>query len=159
MSALSEQSKYVQTIWRVMHHIKLQLDEMLAPYDITNRQARLLGVVKAKTLTGREVCQKDLEDAMDLTASSVTSLVRGLEKNGFIRRSAGSADGRTKTIALTQKGAELSEVFLEIFTQAEDIILKGMSEGQRQMFFELMALALENLESAATGPVEVPLMI
>lgn len=157
MSALSEQTKYVQVIWRVMHHIKLRLDEMLAPYGITNRQARLLGVIQAKGITGQPVCQKDLETAMGLTASSVTSLVRGLEKNGFIRRSAGELDGRTKTLTVTQKGLELNGVFRDIFVQAESTILGGMTDGQKQMLYELMDVALENLE--ADKPSDISLQI
>lgn len=143
---LERDFNYAQTIWRMMHTVKLKLDERLAPYGITSRQARVLSWVKAREAQGLGVRQKDIERDMGLRASSVSSLVNGLEKNGFIIRQAGSGDARTKTLELTEKSRELFGVFQEIFDWAEQVIVRGMSEGQKQMLLELMSKALQNLE-------------
>lgn len=146
----STQSTYVPLLWRMMHFLKLRLDEKLAPYDITSRQARLLGWVAASQSQDRTLRQKDLEQLMGLRAPSVTSLVQGLEKNGFITRTCDDDDARTKKLSLTPKAAELRTVFDEIFQTAEEAVVTGMTKGQRQMFLELLQIALHNLESNAS---------
>lgn len=147
---------YAQAIWQIMHMVKLQLDDKLAPYGITSRQARLLAWVELRNAQGLSVRQKDLEQDMGLRASSVTSLIQGLERNGFITRFSGRQDARTKTLALTPKSQKLLSVFQGIFQSAEEAIVCGMSEGQRQTFWELMGIALSNLGSQWTSDYTIP---
>lgn len=134
-------------IRNIMHRTKQILDESLVPYDITNQQARIVGHIGACQENGHDICQKDIEMAMKIKGSSITSLLQGLERKGFILRSTGVADGRTKELSLTPKGQALTNKFKEIFAETETRMMQGMTEEQKKTFLQILQMITHNLES------------
>ena len=90
---------------------------------------------------------KDIEIAMGIKGSSVTSLLKGLERKGFIVRNTGALDGRTKELSLTFKGQSLVDTFDEVFRETEEKITRGMTEEQKNTFLQLLQMVIRNLES------------
>jgi DNA-binding MarR family transcriptional regulator len=134
-----------QLYLRKIAHRMMQLhDERLAPFDITNQQARIVGIIGTHQENGDMICQKDLEAEMDRKGSSITSLLQGLERKGFIQRCTG-ADERTKQLSLLPKGQELIELFNGVFHETEDRLVFGMTEEQKAEFLQLLQIATENL--------------
>ena len=128
------------------HNIKRLLDERLIPYDITNQQARIVGYIADNQQNGNNINQKDIELAMGLKGSSITSLMQGLERKGFILRCSSVADARTKKLSLTSKGQNLINDFKEVFDETEVRITRGMPEEQRETFLQMLRLANKNVE-------------
>ncbi len=56
---------------------------------------------------------------MQLKGPSVTSLLNGLEKNGFIIRYSREDDGRTMNIKVTEKCDKVLEALREVFKRTE----------------------------------------
>jgi MarR family transcriptional regulator, repressor for mepA len=127
------------------HHIMQAQDKYLLPYDITNQQARLVGYIGANQENGNVICQKDIEMVMGLKGSSITSLLQGLERKGFILRSISVSDGRSKELSLTPKGQGLINEFNEIFHETEERIVQGMTEEQKKIFLQLLQLVDKNV--------------
>lgn len=127
------------------HNIKRLLDERLIPYDITNQQARIVGYIGDNEESGNSISQKDIEMAMGLKGSSITSLMQGLERKGFILRSSSAIDARTKELSLTSKGQELINEFKEVFDETEDRITRHMTEEQRETFLQMLQLVNKNV--------------
>lgn len=130
----------------ILHNLKQLQDDRLLPYDITNQQARIVGSISSIRAAGNSVCQKDIEVIMGLKGSSITSLLQGLERKGFILRSSSVTDGRTKELSLTPKGQALIEEFNEVFQETEDKIVQGMTEEQKELFLQLLKIAAKNVE-------------
>lgn len=128
------------------HNIKRILDERLIPYDITNQQARIVGYISGNQKNGNNISQKDIEIAMGLKGSSITSLVQGLERKGFIIRSSSAYDARIKELSLTSKGQELINEFNEVFNETEERITLDMTEDQREIFLKMLQLVNKNVE-------------
>lgn len=120
----------------VVHAIKRSVDSELEPYDISGPQAKIVGFIGEKQAQGINVCQKDIEMMMHITAASITSLLQGLEKKGFIQRSTSIADERIKELSLTQKGNELIATFDTLFCSIEKKIMQGMSEQEKELFLK-----------------------
>lgn len=137
-----------------LHYLKTHLDERLAPFGITGQQARILGYIHLHEERGQPIRQKDLEEDMGLRGSSVTSLLQGLEKRGFLLRCHGDGDGRVKRLTMTEKGRGLHETFHEIMSSMEEEIVVGMSMRERRVFLRLLKRASENL--TRTMPVDRP---
>ena len=130
----------------IVHAMKQMLDTKLLPYDITNQQARLLGDLDNQLKRGEEIVQKDLERTMKLRGSSITSLLQGLERKGFISRSTGNEDGRTKLVDITEKGRAVIEEVESSFQELEQLLVEGMSEEEKATFLHLLRISFNNLK-------------
>lgn len=130
----------------IVHAMKQMLDNKLLPYDITNQQARLLGDLDQRLRREEEIVQKDLERSMKLRGPSITSLLQGLERKGFISRSTGNEDGRTKQVDITEKGRALIEEVESSFEELEQLLVEGMSEEEKAAFLRLLRISFLNLK-------------
>jgi MarR family transcriptional repressor of mepA len=93
------------------------------------------------------VNQRDLEYALGIKASSVSSLVRNLEQKGFIRCERLPQDTRNKQVMLTEKGMELQHVLESARDKAEEELVKGLDEGQQALLKQCLRQVLSNLEA------------
>jgi len=131
----------------IAHNIKRSIDKHLKPYGIGNQQARIIGFIYEKQKQGVSLCQKDIEAWIGITGASVTSLLQGLEKKGFIKRITGVKDERTKELILTVKGKELIDTLIAIFHDTEKKIIQGMTEEQKNFTLQLLRLINEKFET------------
>jgi MarR family transcriptional regulator, repressor for mepA len=129
-----------------IHKIMMQVDSNLIQYDITNQQARVVGFIGERQNEGITVNQKDIESYLDITGASVSNLLRGLEKKGFIERIRSVSDDRAKEISLTLKGRELIATFNSVFSETENKIVQGMTEEQKILFLELLKIVVKNFD-------------
>lgn len=129
----------------IVHSMKQMLDNKLLPYDITNQQARLLGDIDNQLKRYEGIVQKDLERTMKLRGSSITSLLQGLERKGFISRSTGNEDGRTKRVDITEKGRAVIEEVESSFQELERLLVEGMSEEEKAIYLRLLRISYRNL--------------
>jgi MarR family transcriptional regulator, repressor for mepA len=128
----------------VLYKMKLSADKHLEPYNISGPQARIVGFIGEEQEKGITVCQKDIETVMGISGASVTNLLQGLERKGFIRRIRSATDERIKELSLTPKGKELIDTFRTVFDDMEKIIGKGMSDEEKALFLQLLQKANHN---------------
>jgi MarR family transcriptional regulator, repressor for mepA len=129
-----------------VNKIMMHVDSNLTQYDITNQQARVVGFIGEKQDEGVTVNQKDIESYLDITGASVSNLLRGLEKKGFIGRIRSASDDRAKEISLTLKGRELIATFNSVFSETENKIVQRMTEEQKKLFLELLKKVVKNFD-------------
>lgn len=131
-------------ITNISYGLRQYFDRLFVNYDITYPQSRVLTRLFAQ-LDKADVNQRDLEYALGIKASSVSSLVRNLEQKGFIRCERMAEDTRNKRVMLTEKGIELKGVVEEARVKAEELVVQGIPEGQREVFRTCLVKVLENL--------------
>ena len=132
-------------IHAIARHSLNATDKQLVKYGITNQQGRVLGVISRNLKAGNEITRKCLETEMELKGSSVTSLLDGLEKHGFIARAASKDDRRALSISLLPEGVRLVEAIHETFADAEAQITRNMSQSEIQALNTLLAKAHSNM--------------
>ena len=95
---------------------------------------------------------------MQLKGPSVTSLLNGLEKNGFIIRYSRENDGRAMNIKVTEKGDKVLEALRDVFKSTEQQLHSGMTTAEQEQFLMLLQKAHDNLSrskrSGNTRPVD-----
>ena len=133
---------YIRTIAFGMRYA---CDQSLAAHGITNQQARLLGDIHDLLESGSAISRRALSAAMGLSGPSVTSLLNGLEKNGFILRQPGDEDGRTMRIEITAKAGHLIDETEKIFAATEKKLLQGFTEEEKKVFLKMLQKACENI--------------
>ncbi len=96
----------------------------------------------------RPVYQKDIEKEFGLRPSTATETLKNLEANGLICRISEKQDGRLKRIEFTPKAEEIRHLIAAEIAESESILLKGITEEERQIFIEIGGKMLKNLDEA-----------
>lgn len=105
--------------------IKGKADTRLNELGLNSQQGRMIGYIFENQAEG--VIQKDLAEVFNRKGASITSMLQGLEKKGYIQRVTPENDERQKSIFVLEKGALLVEEFNEIFSEVEASITKALS--------------------------------
>jgi DNA-binding MarR family transcriptional regulator len=137
--------KYEYYIRAIAYGMRYANDQNLVTHGITNQQAQLLGDINDKLKKRSEVSRKSLSEVMGLSGPSITSLLNGLEKNGFIIRQQGDADGRTMRIDITEKAVGLIDETENVFAKTEQKLLEDFTDEQKKIFFEMLQKAHKNI--------------
>lgn len=132
-------------ITNISYGIRQYFDKLFADCDITYPQSRVLTRLFGQ-LGKEDVNQRDLEYALGIKASSVSSLVRNLEQKGFIRCERMETDTRNKRVLLTEKGMEVRAVLEDARNQAEAELAKGLTDEELRQLRQYLKRIMENLE-------------
>ncbi|ABR50005.1 transcriptional regulator, MarR family [Alkaliphilus metalliredigens QYMF] len=133
---------YIQSIALSLRYLN---DRKLEEHDITNQQARLLGGIYRSLYEGVNISRKFLEDLMELKGPSVTSLLNGLKKKGFIVRCSSADDGRAMNIMVTEKGEQVLDALRNVFESTERQLLSCMTLAEQEQFMTLLQRAHDNV--------------
>ena len=139
-------SEIQRLLRRVGMGIKTFQDSHLLPYGLTNQQGRLVGFLLEREDSGILLCQRDVEAELGVTGPSITSLLQGLERKGFILRRTKATDARSKELFVTEKGRALVEEFKKVFQDTEELVSRGFSQDERKVFVTLLRRAAQNVE-------------
>lgn len=118
------------------------------------------GCVEAANLTGMQlfileylyqhqeqnVFQRDLEAEFHVRRSTVTGILKGMEKKGLIQRLPVAEDARLKRIILTSQAKNLHQEVEVAVARMEKIALQGLSEAEIAFFLEILEKMKANLQ-------------
>lgn len=93
----------------------------------------------------RDMFQKDIEAECGIARSTVTGVVKLMERKGLLRRESVPYDARLRKLVLTEKGLYVREMMAEIFEECEIALSAGMSESDRKDFIGILQKLLGNL--------------
>ena len=129
----------------IAHALYYMGEERLRALHITHQQGRLLLVIYQMNQRGSVMSRKTLENTMHLRGPTVTSLINGLEKHGYIARSVRADDGRAKTLVVTEKGLELVKTVRAVFQESEKQLLHSLTPRERDTILRLLGKVSHNL--------------
>lgn len=137
-------------IRRNLRQISDQLTQLanlrLLPHQITSQQALILRYVCGEQRAQRAICQRDLETQFNLKGSSITSLLKGLERKGFITRCSDPTDERRKLVTALPKGLDLMIEFETAFRTLHEKMMQGFSSEQQEAIAQALEQMVRNLE-------------
>lgn len=138
-------------ITNISYGIRQYFDNLFSDYDVTYPQSRVLTRLFGQLGKGN-VNQRDLEHALGIKASSVSSLVRNLENKGFITCERLPEDTRNKRVMLTDKGLELRQTLYDARNQAEALVTQGLTPEQIEVFRTCLRQVMTNLGAEQKPP-------
>lgn len=94
----------------------------------------------------RDIYQKDIETQFGINRSTVTNIVKLMEKKGLISRESVPRDARLKKLVLTEKGILAKQASYEAVQATEKQTVLGISEEELDYFFRLIEKMRKNLE-------------
>lgn len=119
---------------------------LFAEYGINPVQMHALTFVHIQTKEGKSVCQKDIEKHVNLRASSVSTLLGTLEKNGLIIRTVSGGDARTKYVTLTERGKYICIKNKLLMDKCDSVIQSALSEEEQETFKSLLNKIIDEIE-------------
>lgn len=112
--------------------------KLFSEYGITPIQMQTLVFVHINTEKGNLICQKDIENYVTIRASSVSTMLRTLEKSGLIERSFADGDARTKIVSLTEKGLGVCLKNKLLMEKCDVLVQNALTEAEQAEFENLL---------------------
>ena len=100
-------------------------EEALEDDELTPMQRHILNYILLETLH-RDIYQKNLEEEFQVRKSTVSGILKLIEKNGFIYRESVKEDARLKRILPTKKAEALRPSILEHIHETEIRMTEGI---------------------------------
>lgn len=140
----------IHILIRSTHYIKSEFQSQLlalnTPYQITGPRLRLLSVVAESG----QIRMNELAVKLGIKARTVTDFVDALEQDKLLVRIPDPTDRRATLIQLTELAQSSIEQVLAFQAAIADNLLTNLSIEQRQHFFDLLSLLIQNKEIADT---------
>lgn len=96
------------------------------------------------------IFQKDIADRFHIRNSSVTVIIRNMEKNGVIERKTVESDGRFRRICITDKGVALSRICRRDMDNMENILRSSLTEEELECFFGISEKLIKRLDKGGS---------
>jgi MarR family transcriptional repressor of mepA len=116
--------------------LKRKADEKINELGLNAQQGRMISYIYEHQ--DRGLIQNDLAKAFQRRGASITSMLQGLEKKGYIERKIPADNERQKNIYCLPKGAELIEAFDQAFGEVEKKVVQSLTEAEKQTLRELL---------------------
>jgi MarR family transcriptional regulator, organic hydroperoxide resistance regulator len=126
---------------KISSQMRRQYSEMLRELDLHVGQDNLL----CKLWTEDDITQMQLTELLNCEPSTVTNMVKTLEKKGFVYRKKDPVDGRVSRVYLTEKGLAVREPITQIWRKQQDKLLKGLTAENRALLNEFLQQMEKNL--------------
>ncbi len=110
------------------------INESLHPYGLSRSQMEVLLLLKKQG--GRS--QSELNEHLLFNKASVTKLLAGLEKSGYIKRCCCSSDKRKNEVYLTDKAQEVFPAIYETINSWEKILTRSLTQSELEVFKKLI---------------------
>ena len=123
---------------------KANMDARISRYDVTPAQTHVLLYLHHHG--GGQVLQHELTGHMRVKPSTMNGVLDRMEEKGLVRRSVSGSDARRRLITLTEKGAEQQALFQRSFQDAEEAMVRGFSQEERETLCALLDRVIQNLK-------------
>lgn len=94
----------------------------------------------------KSIYQKDIEAQFSIGRSTVTNILKLMEKKGYLVREAVAHDARLKQLKLTTTGIQLHEDTQRLIAGLDERTMEGISEEELDTFYLVIRKLKENLE-------------
>lgn len=111
--------------------------------DVTPIQGRILIVIHNNN--GMH-CQKKLEEFVPCNKSTLSNILKTMEKNGLIKRIGDDDDSRKKNIILTKKAKEILVMLNDNKEKLMQDIMRGISDEEIKSFNDVLLKFKYNIE-------------
>jgi MarR family transcriptional repressor of mepA len=138
-----EDTPYSNLFQTIGLKIKRKADESVQELGLNAQQGRMIGYISEHQDKG--LIQKDLADTFQRRGASITSMLQGLEKKGYIERKIPAENERQKNIYVLPKGEALVNAFQQMFSTVEQDIVKSLTEEEKQTLLKLLIKVNQNL--------------
>ena len=130
---------------RISNRLRRRSKKVQEAIGITGAKGNILDYILVES-EKHNVYQKEIEKEFGLRPSTATEVLKNLEAEELIVRIPDELDGRYKKIVFTKKAEQIRNDLREEIWKSEEILLRGISEQEKEIFMKITAKMLDNLE-------------
>ena len=112
--------------------------------ELTGKNCWIIGYIAENK--DKEIFQKDIENQFVIRRSTVSGILKLMEKKGYIIREGVSYDARLKKLTLTEKSWDFVSKTMEKVDENEEKLRNGLSVEELDSFFRTLEKIKQNLE-------------
>lgn len=137
------ENPYSDLIRSIGEKVKSKADQKINELGLNSQQGRIISYIYEHQDSG--IIQKDLADVFQRKGASITSMLQGLEKKGYIERRISSDNERQKNIYVLPKGVNLIQDFNKAFGEVEKSITEELTIIEKDTLLSLLIKVNQNL--------------
>ncbi|MGN0380114.1 MAG: MarR family winged helix-turn-helix transcriptional regulator [Butyrivibrio sp.] len=99
----------------------------------------------------RAVYQKDIEEEFSIAKSTVTNILKCMEKKGYVTRVPDEHDARLKRLELTARGENIHKKAIHHIDEIHARIETDISDEERQCFWQILFKIKNNMNNIEKG--------
>ncbi|MGM5630893.1 MarR family transcriptional regulator [Apibacter raozihei] len=143
-SNITDNDKTGFLLWKVNNYWQRAFKKNFRELDITHSQLLLLfGILWGET-HHLEVTQKDLSDKAGIDPMTTSTVLRTLQKKGWIKRKFNKKDSRTRLIYITDEGKKIVDHAGIIIKEFNNSFFEALKEHQKQFQENLITLLMSD---------------
>lgn len=120
----------------IMNKSRESMELRIKDLDISQQQGRMIAYIAQNEDKG--LIQKDLAQVFQRRDASITSMLQGLEKKGYIERRIPKNNERQKNIYVLPKGKALIDQTNEAFYAAEKELIQALNAAEVEELTRLL---------------------
>ena len=120
----------------IMYKSRESMSQRVKDMDVSPQQGRMISYIAQYEEKG--LIQNDLAKAFQRRSASITSMLQGLEKKGYIERRIPADNERQKNIYALPKGKALVDETNQAFYESEKGLVHALSEEEKQQLINLL---------------------
>lgn len=140
----------VQLFIHTNHAHHSEVERRTASLGIHQNQHRMLMCIMRMQV---EPSQRQLASEMGISPAAVTTILKSLEKEGYVTRCVTDEDNRRNRVAITEKGRSKLDEAHVIFDSVDQAMFRGMSASDIQTLKGLLLRMKNNLQETGDGTV------
>lgn len=129
------------TVFKTHNALKNCTRPKMAMYGLSPGQPKILRYLNKRD----HWMQKELADACEISAATVSNLLSKMEEAGLITRTADQDDKRAGSICITEAGRKAINAWNEECITIEAQGLEGFSEDEKEAFADYLSRMYKNL--------------
>ena len=134
-------------VMEIMRHVKrlsseneCALQAVLEPYSLSEGRFYVLCCLFAEEIAGHKApSPSEIAEQLGVTRATITGLLDGLERDGYLERRHDSADRRALTIHMATKGREVLEAFIPQQCRRSNAQMACLSPAEKQTLIALLS--------------------
>ncbi len=121
-------------------------------YNLTSSQAGIIGCLKKNKDQG--LTTGELAREMNCANATISQILKTMRKKDLVVCCDDQEDDRKNRIFLTQRGRAQEKYLNKVIVESEEVVLRGMSEKEREQLNTLLLIALNNINIFKRGERE-----
>jgi DNA-binding MarR family transcriptional regulator len=135
---------YGPLIKQIHYSLERDANNLLRARDLTLAQWRLLSILSGSADGAYPL--KTLEKLLHVSQATAAAIVKRLEQKGFVEGYIDADDKRVKNARITANGASVCDEASEQMDYAEQRLVRGLTDVEKQLFRELLRKVSENVK-------------
>ena len=119
-------------------------DNKMRSWDMTMAQAGAL--LALNDAPEKQLSMKQLEKVLCIAQSTTAGIISRLEQKGLVEGYADAEDKRIKLVRITKVGIDRVLETKRDMTQAEEMLLSGLTETEREILYSLLKKVKDSLK-------------